>query len=198
MTTYLRFLLPVMLVAFIASGLIFPALAPNGVAKITVEPPATNVTVSTEFTVDIWIRDLHVDMSSFSFIVNWDPALMEYVSHETYVQGNGWNLDGDVVGASTYGIDASGPAFGEDARWITITFHCLGEGSSWVDIGPSDIGGGAGSIPHSRGGATLNQIEPAPVGGLTSPINKLELLAPYLILTGLIVAVSAVIIKKRK
>jgi hypothetical protein len=138
-------------------------------------------------------------MNAFSFVVNWDPALMEYVSHKTYVQTNGWNLDGDVVGASTYGIDASGPDFGEDSRWITITFHCLGEGSSWVDVGPSDITSWtAGSIPHSRGGATLNQIEPAPVGGLTSQINKFELLAPYLILTGLIVAVSAVILKKRK
>jgi hypothetical protein len=198
MTPYFRFLLPVMLVAFITSGLIFPALAPNGVAKITVEPPTTNVTVSTEFTVDIWIRDLHIDMRAFSFVVNWDPALMEYVSHETYVVTNGWNLDGEVVGASTYGIDASGPVLGEDARWITITFHCLGEGSSFVDVGPSSISSTTGDIPHSRGGATLNQIEPAPVGGIAYQINKIELLAPYLMLTGLIVAVSAVIINKRK
>jgi hypothetical protein len=185
-----------MLVAFITSGLIFPALAPNGSTKITVEPPATNITVSTEFTVDIWIRDLHVDMSSFSFVVNWDTAL-DYVSHETYVQGNGWNLDGEVVGASTYGIDASGPAFSADAHWITITFHCSGEGSSWVDIGPSDIGRGAGSIPHNRGGVTLNQIEPAPVAGITSPINKLAILTPYIALAGLIAVVSAVYVFKR-
>jgi hypothetical protein len=188
-----------MLVAFITSGLIFPALAPNGTAKITVEPPATNITVSTEFTVDIWIRDLHVDMSSFSFVVNWDTALMDYVSHETYVQGNGWNLDGEVVGASTYGIDASGPAFGEDARWIIITFHCSGEGSSLVDIGPSGISGGAGDITHNRGSATLNQIEPAPVAGITSPINKLAILTPYIALAGLIAVVSTVyVIKRRK
>lgn len=39
---------------------------------------------------------------------------------------------------------------------------------------------------------------PAPVGGVTSQINKLELLAPYLALAGLIIALSAVIMKKRK
>ncbi|MGB6681557.1 MAG: hypothetical protein WBF08_09595 [Candidatus Bathyarchaeia archaeon] len=191
--------MPVMLVAFITSGLIFPALAPNGVVKITVEPPVTNVAVSTEFTVDIWIRDLHVDMTVFSFIVNWDSALMEYVSHKTYVQGNGWTLASEAVGADTYGIDAYGPAFGADARWITITFHCLGEGFSLVDIGPSDMTGSAGPIAHNRGSATLNQIEPAPVGGVASPINKLEILTPYITLAGLIIAVSTVyVIKRRK
>jgi TolB protein len=39
---------------------------------------------------------------------------------------------------------------------------------------------------------------PAPVGGVTSQINKLELLAPYLALAGLIIALSTLIIKKRK
>jgi len=39
----------------------------------------------------------------------------------------------------------------------------------------------------------------APVGGVTSPINKLELLTPYLILAGLIIALSTVyVIKRRK
>jgi hypothetical protein len=39
----------------------------------------------------------------------------------------------------------------------------------------------------------------APVGGITAPINKLEILTPYLALAGLIAAVSAVyVIKRRK
>ncbi|OGD52948.1 hypothetical protein A3K80_03245 [Candidatus Bathyarchaeota archaeon RBG_13_38_9] len=40
-------------------------------------------------------------------------------------------------------------------------------------------------------------INIAPVGGVTSPINKLVLLAPYLALVGLIIALTTVIIKKR-
>ncbi|WP_455369836.1 hypothetical protein [[Eubacterium] cellulosolvens] len=191
--------LSVLLLTVITSGLIFPVIAPNGGAKFTVEPPVMNVTVSKEFSVDIWIRDLPIDMISFSLVVNWDPALMEYVNHKTYVQGNGWTLASDAVGASTYGIDAYGPAFGADARWITITFHCLGEGVSLIDIGPADISGAQGGIPHFRLSATLNQVEPAPVAGITSPINKLAILTPYIALAGLIIALSTVyVIKRRK
>jgi len=41
--------------------------------------------------------------------------------------------------------------------------------------------------------------EPTPVGGITGPINKLEILTPYLALAGLIIVVSAIfIIGKRK
>jgi hypothetical protein len=66
-----------------------------------------------------------------------------------------------------------------------------------VDIGPSGISGGAGDITHNRGSATLNQIEPAPVAGITSPINKLAILTPYIALAGLIAVVSAVYVFKR-
>ena len=45
----------------------------------------------------------------------------------------------------------------------------------------------------------VEQVEFPPVGGVASPINKLEILAPYLALAGLIIAVSTVyVIKKRK
>lgn len=45
----------------------------------------------------------------------------------------------------------------------------------------------------------FQDYEPAPVGGISSPINKIELLAPYLALAGLIVVVSTVyVIKRRK
>ncbi len=37
-----------------------------------------------------------------------------------------------------------------------------------------------------------------PVGGVVTAVNKLTIVAPYLALAGLILAVSAVIIKKRK
>jgi TolB protein len=40
--------------------------------------------------------------------------------------------------------------------------------------------------------------EPAPVGGVASPINKLAILTPYIALAGLIMAVSTIYIKKRR
>jgi hypothetical protein len=48
-------------------------------------------------------------------------------------------------------------------------------------------------------GVAVYPVIPAPVGGVTSPINKLAIIAPYLALVGLIIAVSTVyVIKKRK
>jgi len=41
-------------------------------------------------------------------------------------------------------------------------------------------------------------VAPAPVGGIVTPVNKLEILTPYLALAGLIVAVSAVVVVKRR
>jgi len=39
---------------------------------------------------------------------------------------------------------------------------------------------------------------PAPVGGVVVSVNKFAVLTPYIALTGLIIAVSAIVIKKRK
>jgi len=45
---------------------------------------------------------------------------------------------------------------------------------------------------------TCNQVA-RPVGGVTMPTNKLEIVAPFAALAGLIVAVSAVVaVKKRR
>jgi hypothetical protein len=44
----------------------------------------------------------------------------------------------------------------------------------------------------------FQDYEPAPVGGVASQTNKLQIIAPYLVLSGLILTVSAIIIRKRK
>jgi hypothetical protein len=44
----------------------------------------------------------------------------------------------------------------------------------------------------------FQDYEPAPVGGITAPVNKLEVLIPYVALAGLIITISAIEIKKRK
>jgi hypothetical protein len=73
----------------IVSSLTLPVSAQNGIAKIIVEPRIINVTVSTTFTIDIWIRDLNGDlMQEFDFTITWDPDLMEYVSHNDHVLTN--------------------------------------------------------------------------------------------------------------
>ncbi|MGB6681558.1 MAG: hypothetical protein WBF08_09600 [Candidatus Bathyarchaeia archaeon] len=44
----------------------------------------------------------------------------------------------------------------------------------------------------------FQDYDPAPVGGVVTPVNKLEILAPYIALAGLIAVISAIVIKKRK
>lgn len=47
--------------------------------------------------------------------------------------------------------------------------------------------------------ALVEDASPRPVGGIVTPVNKLEILTPYLALAGLIAAVSKVyVIKRRK
>jgi hypothetical protein len=61
----------------------------------------------------------------------------------------------------------------------------------------SDFGVGAnqGASPND---VTVYPVISAPVGWVVTPVNKLEVLAPYLVLAGLIVVVSSEILKKRK
>jgi hypothetical protein len=105
-------------------------------------------------------------------------------------------------------VIASGPQWSDDAAWMRFTFHCLGEGRS-IMILSSDVTQTIYLIPTGSSDqptavdpepfeVIVNQISPAPVGGISPPINKLAVLAPYLALAGLIIAASAVIVKKRK
>jgi hypothetical protein len=74
---------------------------------------------------------------------------------------------------------------------------------AWLGaVGATDRAPNTGSYPITSLSATApNQFydpEPAPVGGVVSPVNKLALATPFLALAGLIIAVSAVVLVKRK
>jgi hypothetical protein len=198
-----RLLIPTLLIAVVALAIVSPALAVPQ-AKIVIEPRIVQAFAGQPFTVDVWIRDLSEDMVAFGFVISWDPTMMEYISHANHVSANGWSLagPGEVVNLDTneYLLIAEGPAYDEDASWTTITFRCLGEGSSPINIidwlieneneEPFDV-----EVLK----AAVTQNPDATVGGVVSKINKLELITPYLALAGLIAAISMVyVIKIRK
>lgn len=54
------------------------------------------------------------------------------------------------------------------------------------------------AISHLNSVLPVSAMELDPVGGVVTAVNKLAIIAPYLVVAGLIIAVSAVIIKKRK
>ena len=189
-----KFLLSALLVSVIVLGSL--SSCKGQIAKIAVEGP-TAVEVSREFTVDVWIRDLPAPMIEFSTRVEWDPSMMEYVSHVSHVTENGWTpvfftqISGLII------LEASGSPFSQDASWISITFHCLGPGISEIVIEESNIEGATAGVPWNKIDLEVHQT--APVGGITIPTSKLEILTPYIALAGLIIAVSTVyVIKRRK
>jgi hypothetical protein len=61
------------------------------------------------------------------------------------------------------------------------------DGSNAFDLTPS--------MP-SAGSPDYQRIPLAAVGGVSSPVNKLEILAPYLALAGLILAISTIFVKR--
>ena len=94
----------------------------------------------------------------------------------------------------------------EDRAWFVLTFHCLRAGPTQITV-TSPVVGTIVLLPIGGGSPVLLEPEPitvivnqvAPVGGVASPVNKLEILTPYIALVGLIIAVSTVyVIKKRK
>ncbi|MCW4043191.1 MAG: hypothetical protein NWE90_05660, partial [Candidatus Bathyarchaeota archaeon] len=135
-------------------------------------------------------------------------AMMEYVSHTFHTHG--WSFTYQAVAPESGEIilsaepEEGNPTISGDEKWITITFHCLAEGTSIIKLYSADTiwildnGEPTGYSPEIFR-TTVNQIEPAPVGGVHIPINKIEVLTPYLALAGLIISVSTVyVIKRRK
>ncbi len=155
-----------------------------------------SVTVCRNFDVGISIKDLTVPMGAFSFSVAWDPTYMECVAHDFHEHG-GWTVTHEDVFDDHIMILAEGEAWTEDESWATFTFHCLAEGTSYITVE-----GWVEPVQQLKVfldpvEGTVNQVEPAPVGGIVMPISKLEVLAPYVALAGLIAAVTIVIVKIR-
>jgi sugar lactone lactonase YvrE len=97
-------------------------------------------------------------------------------------------ITGELTGPVGVAIDSSG-------NYI-VTEFLSGELSSVTPGGTVTLITGGLTGPA---GVAVYPVIPAPVGGVTSPINKLAIIAPYLALVGLIIAVSTVyVIKKRK
>jgi hypothetical protein len=144
-------------------------------------------------------------------VLLWPSSDMELVSGiEGASAPPGWNPT--LVDPTTIPPGSEGKYFqmsintGEhvtvDREWLTVTFHCLGPGPSTISIdGSLELrelpAGSTFDGPVDPIEVTINQI--APVGGVTTPVNKTEILTPYLALAGLIAVASTVyVIKKRK
>ena len=190
-----------LLVALFIIGVSQPALG-NG-ATIEVDPSIVTVTVSNNFEVDIWIRNLPSAMTEFSFTVTWDDtqiSLDSYVEHD-----HGWtSYTVTTPGTDSLILAASGSSYTLDASWITLTFHCINAGSSSINLENTAISYLETSpIDHTAVDGTVTQ-NPSPdppshhpVGGIYAPMNKLNILVPYVALIGLFGVLSTILINRK-
>jgi len=111
---------------------------------------------------------------------------------------NAWNdadltaknivVTGDFYIAIEY-LLSSDPYIGWETRAPNSYRSFLGTPGSWVSMGLTDV----------KIRAVVEQIlAPRPVGGVLVPVNKLEVLAPYLALLGLVGAVTAAVAVQRR
>ena len=157
------------------------------------------VNVSTEFTIEIWIRNQTAQATAVYFTIVFDPDYMEVVGGATTPPG-GWGAGTTNPGPGQIGYIASGAPFVGEHSWYSLTFHCLDAGSTPINVMDAvytDASGANHTLNVLK--ASVSQILVPPVGGISTTVNKLEILTPYIALVGLIIAVSAVyVIKTRK
>jgi hypothetical protein len=153
--------------------------------------PTVTATVSTEFTIQLWIRDIPngFSVAEIPFVVEWYETEMELVRYQEFTPpGKNWLVVNREIGINYYVLTVAAETLLDstdlEMAWVSLTFHCLAEGSS-------DVGGRVRHVILYDGETTydvsteaflitVNQNARAPVGGVPSPINKLGIITPYL------------------
>jgi hypothetical protein len=215
MSRPLKLVLSSILITVIVLGLSSPVKGQISQTKISVEAPST-VIVSTEFDIIVRIIDIPSGwgLVYFDVGVDWDPNDLEYIECEFLGDSRpGWDggcrveVPGLAVGGGEDDRDFPVSRWTEDAEWLRFRFHCLQEGPALITVYTVDetfiienLGNGQTvEVYPENVTVTIQQVEPAPVGGTVVPTNRLEILTPYLAIAGLIAAISTVyVIKKRK
>jgi Tol biopolymer transport system component len=151
--------------------------------------------------------DISNSPSDNDMFPEWSPdgrmiAFARYPTIQTGVEGI-WVMNADGTGQTQLsnppnGLDDMCPAWSPDGRKMAFI---RGIDSIWVmnadGSNPIDI---TQSQPHSDTDFAPNwqPLFANPVGGVVAPTNKLALATPFLALAGLVVAVSAVVVVKRR
>jgi len=203
-----KFFLASLVALLIIVGLSQPASAPEANPDLVIDPDEINVSVSSTFTIDIWIKNIPSGfvMLFFDFQVSWESSMMELTSHNFLADENGWSINADNALANNYFCAASGADWSSDSKWLTLTFHCLAEGSSTIQAAGSGSdsvvlwdGNEATETGFDSDAITCNQRRPVPptpyhyVGGELFTANKLAVLSPYLALIGIVTTVAILI-----
>ena len=208
------FFITILLVTIISLSLSSPVLAlPPYYPELIVNPTSISAGVSTTYSITFSVRDIPsgYGLTYLGLVLTWPSSDMELVSGtEGASLPPGWQVTlGDFTtippGSESkhfqMSIDTGEPVT-VDREWLTVTFHCLRSGPSMITVDgsleirqlPEGSISGQGIEPIE---ITVNQF--GVIGGVTTSVNKIGVLTPYLALAGLITIVSVIyIIRKRK
>ncbi len=208
------FIITILLVTVISLSLTSPVLAPPpSFPKLIFNPTSITAGVSSTFTITFSVRDIPsgYGLTRVGIILLWPSSDMESVSGtEGASLPPGWTVDWIKPTSMPPGSEGkffsmvidTGEHVTVDREWLTVTFHCLRPGPSAINV---DGFLTVQELPEGEESTdilddidvTVNQF--LPVGGVTTPVNKIGVLTTYLALPGLIAVVSVVyVIKRRK
>jgi hypothetical protein len=171
------------------------------------------VTVGQTFSVNVETSDV-VDLYGWEFTLKWNPTFLDVlnVTEGEFLKSGGdtffWpitnNTDGCILADCTLTGNISG--VNGSGTLAIVEFKAEGAGQSILDLYDTKLVNSLEQpIDHTANDGTVTVTGTstgtgAPVGGIRIPVNKLELLAPYI---GLALAISiaaflTVVFVKRK
>jgi hypothetical protein len=164
-----------------------------------VDPSYQEIQVCTNFTVKVSLTTTTYAAPSAGFNLTFDPSLLECVNVTLgsllppvsapvilIDNASGWVLVSIFAQASF-----SGPVTIAD-----ITFHCKGEGTSFLNFSSASFGTDP-TIPRFNG--TCNQVSTKQlVGGEVLAIDALPLLIPWIAAAGAVAAATVLVLANRR
>jgi hypothetical protein len=177
---------------------------------VFVDPPTSMVTGGQTFFIDIKISDVG-DLYGWEFKLGWNPDLLNVVNviEGNFLKQGGltffWpimnNTEGYILVDCTLLGDV--PGVSGSGTLATVAFYAENQGESILDLYNTILINSQEQTinPHTANDGTVTVEASDTVGGIWIPVNKLELLTPYIGLAlAILIAVvaTAVFVKQRR
>lgn len=176
---------------------------------IFVNPPTSTAEVGQTFSINTTIFDV-VDLYGWEFRLRWNSTLLDVVDvtegnflkqgGNTFFAKKINNTEGYVLVDCTLLGDV--PGVNGSGTLATVKFYPKNQGESILDLYDTTLlDSQERSIIHIANDGTVTINVPNPVGGIWIPVNKLELLAPYIgiaLAISITTLVTIVFVKRRK
>lgn len=176
---------------------------------LRVYPQTKTTFVNQTFTIDIKIENVN-NLYSFEFKLSWNPSVLNCTDEDLHPPAEwgtnwfAWPMDKwERIQSGLYVVAVTAlnpaPPFSGNASLVTLTFKALAVGSTTLDLHDTILGDypSANEIPHTLTDGSVS-VSTQPVGGIQIPIDKLQLLAPYIAYALIVSIVAVAIIKRRR